>query len=167
MKMNVMRVILTGGLILLMAACSGKTPTESATPDFQAEAAAALQTYFNDLHSGDYAGAVALYDGDYGWLTAMNPDIDPTDHVALLTNGCRNNGFQCLEPLQITFSSQPAENQFIFFVKFKNPDGTQFIQGPCCGEDETTSPPVVEFAYTVTRNEAGEYRVFELPPYVP
>lgn len=157
-------------LVVLLAAlstgCTGKTPAEvQNTP--QDEAAVALQNYFDDLHSGDYAAAVALYGGDYEWLTAMNPDIDPADHVALFTNGCRNNGFQCLELLKITFSSQPSENEYMFFVQFKNADGTHFVQGPCCGEDETTSPPVSEFAYTVTRNEAGEYQVLELPPYVP
>jgi hypothetical protein len=159
-------LILVALLAATLTGCSGKTSTDVQSNP-QDEAAAALQNYFDDLHSEDYDGAVALYGGDYEWLIAMNPDIDPADHAALFTNGCRNNGFQCLQPLKITFSSQSSEDEFIFFVQFQNADGTQFVQGPCCGEDETTSPPVSEFNYTVTRNEAGDYQVFELPPYVP
>jgi len=172
MKMNVMRVILAGGLILLMAACSTKNPTENATPvpatpDAQVEASQALQTYFDDLNRGDYEAAVTLYGGSYDWLSSMNPDIDPNDHVALFSQGCQFNGFVCMRTLSIKFDSQPSANEFVFVVEFQNADGTLFIQGPCCGEDETTSPPVSEFKYTVSRIVSGAYHVMEMPPYVP
>ena len=172
MKMNVIRVILAGGLILLMAACSAKTSMESATPipaipDYQAEASQALQTFFDDLNRGDYEAAVALYGGSYEWLSGMNPDIDPNDHVALFSQGCQFNGFVCIHTLSIKFDSQPSAKEYVFVVQFQNADGPLFVQGPCCGEDETTSPPVSEFKYTVTRTESGIYQGMEMPPYVP
>ena len=172
MKMNLMRVILAGGLILLMAACSAKMPTQNttsapATPDYRAEASQALQTFFDDLNRGDYEAAVSLYGGSYDWLSSMNPDIDSSDHVALFSQGCQFNGFVCMRTLSIKFDSQPSANEFVFVVQFQNADGTLFVQGPCCGEDETTSPPVSEFKYTVTRTESGTYQVMEMPPYVP
>jgi hypothetical protein len=172
MKKNVMRAILAGGLILLVAACSAKTPTGiatsvPATPDYRAEANQALQTFFDDLNRGDYDAAVALYGGSYDWLSSMNPDIDSGDHVSLFKQGCRFNGFKCLKTMKVTFDSQPSPNEFVFLVQFQNADGTLFVQGPCCGEDETTSPPVSEFKYTVTRTEAGLYLVMSEPPYVP
>jgi hypothetical protein len=69
--------------------------------------------------------------------------------------------------MKITFDSQPSPDEFVFIVQFQNADGTQFIQGPCCGEDATTSPPVSEFKYTVTKTENGSYLVMDMPPYVP
>jgi len=172
MKTKAIRIILVCALIFLMVACSVKTPTQSATPipatsDTRAEASQALQTFFEDLNVGDYKNAAALYGGSYDWLSSMNPDIDPADHVSLFKQGCQLNGFQCLKILRVTFDSQPSTNDFIFVVQFQNADGTLFVQGPCCGEDETTSPPVSEFKYTVTRTDSGNYLVMDRPPYVP
>ncbi len=172
MNTNVMRAILAIGLILLMAACSAKPPTEStapvpATPDYRLEASQALQTFFNDLNRGDYEAAVALYGGSYEWLSGMNPDIDPNDHVALFSQGCQFNGFVCMRTMLISFKSQPSATEFVFGVQFQNADGSLFVQGPCCGEDETASTHVSEFKYTVTRTDSGAYLVMEMPPYVP
>jgi hypothetical protein len=65
-------------------------------------------------------------------------------------------------------SQQPlSANVLKFKVHFRNPDGTLFVLGPCCGASETEMPPVSEFECDVARTSSGEFKVLCLPPYVP
>jgi hypothetical protein len=39
--------------------------------------------------------------------------------------------------------------------------------GPCCGADPATTPPQTEFTFRVARDRSGQYKVLDLPVYVP
>jgi hypothetical protein len=52
-------------------------------------------------------------------------------------------------------------------VEFAMPNGEPFVRGPCCGASETEMPPESEFLFAVVQSEDGEYRVQDLPVYVP
>ena len=153
----------------MLAACQppSEIPLPTGTPDSHQLAFKALDDFFAALNSGDYATAVSLFGDDYEILTTMNPDISATDHVALWKQGCQFNGFQCLKIKEIVSSSQIDKDTFDFVVHFANADGSLFIQGPCCGEDPTTMPPVSEFTIQVQRNAQGAFQVWDMPPYVP
>ena len=56
---------------------------------------------------------------------------------------------------------------YIFHVEFSNSDGNLFVQGPCCGSNETEMPRVSQFEYKVTGNADGKFLVMKLHPYVP
>ena len=56
---------------------------------------------------------------------------------------------------------------FTFTVTFRNRDGSTFVLGPCCGADATEMPPVSEFEYHVELTNSGDFRVLDLPVYVP
>ncbi|HLE15190.1 MAG TPA: hypothetical protein VI776_10610 [Anaerolineales bacterium] len=134
-----------------------------------AEVAAARQAlfdFFSALKTGDYAAADGLYGGSYELLEANNPDVDPNDRAALLENACLINGFQCLAVYRAVLVDKPAQGEYRFRVVFEQ-DGGAFVLGPCCGADIAEQPPQSEFVYTVKRDEAGKYRVIELPVYVP
>ena len=64
----------------------------------------------------------------------------------------------------ITYRGFDADGNYLFDVEFTSPDGTLFVQGPCCGETE--GPTFSSFPFRVKKIESG-FVVLDLPPYVP
>ena len=126
-----------------------------------------LVQFFDHLHAARYEEAVTLYDGDYQLLIDQNPEIDPADHIALLKNACTFNGFQCLEIKLAGIDRKPTPNEYVFAVQFQNDDGSLFVLGPCCGASETEQPSVSFFEIRVLKVAEGEFRVLDMPPYIP
>jgi len=126
-----------------------------------------LLQYFDHLHAGRYEDAVTLYGGDYQLLIDQNPEIDPADHVALLKNACTTNGFRCLKIKLAGIDRKNSPNEYVFTVQFQNDDGTLFVLGPCCGASETEQPPISFFEIRVLKAAEGEFRVLDMPPYMP
>lgn len=132
-----------------------------------AEARGIMMSFFAALNAGDYQKASELYGGSYETLTAWNPDIQPANQVALWKRACQQNGLQCLPVGEVVGSAQVSANVLKFTVRFRNPDGTLFVLGPCCGETQTSMPPISEFECDVARTSGGDFKVMCLPPYVP
>lgn len=143
----------------MLAGCSGAA-------DDTEQAHQTLVQFFEQLSQGHYAEAAETYGGSYEMLVAMNPELDPDTAEALLQNGCKVNGLQCLPVRTATFKELTAEGEYVFTVQFSNPDGSLFERGACCGE-ETITPPIDEFPYRVVKGGDGQYRVLDLPVYVP
>ncbi len=126
----------------------------------------ALFIFFQFLHDGSYQEATEYFGGSYDTLVSMNPDLPPQDFEALLENGCRNNGLQCILVDKVVEEEQTSAQEFKFTVEFKNEDGVLFTLGPCCGEDATVQPLKSQFVYTVVK-DGDRFLVQELPQYVP
>lgn len=125
-----------------------------------------LRDFLDDLSAGDYDHAALAYAGSYATLIEWNPNgIASEDHAGLLKAGCEINGLQCL-PVRTIEPAGRSEMGLAFTVAFSTRDGALFVRGPCCGGDTTDQPPVSDFTYTVVKID-GQYRVLELPPYVP
>jgi hypothetical protein len=127
----------------------------------------AVIDFFALLHEERYQEATELYGGTYDELIYMNPGQDPSDHAALLRNGCTMNGLQCLEVLGTTPTQAGSGTRFVFDVQFKNEDGSLFVLGPCCGATATEMPPLDTFLIAVETTSEGRYVVMDLPVYVP
>jgi len=140
------------------------TPTSPASAT--SEGQQVLIKYFDLLNSQQYAQADGLYGGDYEQLKVFSADVDPSDHVKLWSNACELAGLRCLKVRTATLLDQ-ATNTYHFQVEFNNPDGSLFVLGPCCGENETEMPPISQFEITVVKNAEGNFLVTNLPPYVP
>ena len=154
------------------AACgpeaSTPVPPEVQARDGQQLAHQALTEFFEHLSAGRYEEASQRYGGSYQVLIDNNPTLDPQDHAALWRNACMANGFQCLSVRSAHLNEQVASQaELRFLVEFSTPDGELFVRGPCCGASETDMPPESEFLFAVGLNEDGEYRVQDLPVYVP
>jgi len=176
-------------ICVFLAGCrspAGASPTQfPAEPDFlspgdalrspsaptldanAAEARNVLLRFFTALNSGDYGTAASVYGGSYETLIAWNPDLPATDLIALWQRACEQNGLQCLPVHEVVGEQALSANVLKFTVHFRNPDGSLFVLGPCCGENETTMPPVSEFECNVARTSSGDFKVLCLPPYVP
>ena len=159
-------------LCLVMVACSpgagSPASSEMKAPADQELALQTLTDFFEHLSAGRYQEASQLYGGPYEQFVDHNPALDPQDHAALLRNACTVNGFQCLRVRAARLDQQvAARGEFHFRVEFSTPDGGLFVRGPCCGASETDMPPQSEFLFTVTMSKDGEYRVQDLPIYVP
>jgi hypothetical protein len=157
-------------LVLLLIGCtpqpvSTPQPTATTLPSTASEAYNTLINFLTFLHTKKYAEAVPLYGGEYEQLQVFNPEIDPNDHLALWALACDNQLLQCLEVRSATFQ-QLVGDSYIFQVEFSNPDGSQFVLGPCCGANETEMPPISQFEYTVSRRSDGKFVVMNTP-YVP
>jgi len=156
--------------ILLTGCALQSTPTLQLTPtslpSAASEAQAALIKFFELLNSKRYADANAFYGGDYEQLKIFSSDTNPADHAKLWADACQLAGLQCLKIRTATLENL-QDDTYIFQVEFSNPDGSRFVQGPCCGSDETDMPSVSQFEYKVIRNADGKFLVMELPPYVP
>lgn len=126
-----------------------------------------LLQFFDHLHAGRYEDAVTLYEGDYQLLIDQNPEIDPADHIALLKNACTFNGFRCLKIKLAGIDWKNSPNEYVFTVQFQNEDGSTFVLGPCCGASETEQPSVSFFEIRVLKIAEGEFRVLDMPPYMP
>ncbi|MBI2331376.1 MAG: lipoprotein [Chloroflexi bacterium] len=145
--------------ILLAALLAGCSPKSA-----QAEAEETMRAFFTALASGDYETAVSMYGGGYAELAQMNPDVSPTDFVTLWQRACEQNGFVCIEVMDIVLKSE-SDSQIDFGVTFKTKDGELFEFTGCCGE--TFPEPIVEYAVIVRLDKDGVYKVLALPPYVP
>ena len=130
-------------------------------------ARSALMQFFDHLHTGRYQEAVNLYGGSYQVMIDQNPTINPADHVALMKSACTTNGFQCLQLKVAGIDGKPSPNEYLFTVQFQNDDGSLFELGPCCGASETEQPPVSLFEVRVMQVAEGEFRVLDMPPYMP
>jgi hypothetical protein len=166
------RLFMLFAFCVVMVACGpeASTPGSSAmqVPADQELALQSLVDFFGHLSAGRYQKASQLYGGPYEQLIHHNPGLDPQDHAALLRNACTVNGFQCLRVRTVRLHQQAASGaEFHFRVEFSTPDGGLFVRGPCCGASETDMPPQSEFLYTVTMSKDGDYRVQDLPVYVP
>jgi hypothetical protein len=142
------------------AGCSFYSPDKD-------QAEAALRSFFDALNQGDYATAAELYSGSYAVLREYNPDLDPADHPALWERACTMNGFQCLLLGEIIPVEATGKGEITLRVEFLTRSGEVFFLGPCCGADETSMPPVSEFEFRVSQDDSGQYKVLDLPVYVP
>ena len=143
-------------LALIVSACSPKTGISNAENT--------MRTFFTALVEKDYQTAVSLYGGSYAELTQMNPDISPADYVTLWQHGCEQNGFVCMEVMDIV-RAEEKDSQIEFGVTFKTKDGELFEFTGCCGE--TLPEPITEYVIVVKADAEGNYKVQSLPPYVP
>jgi hypothetical protein len=147
-------------LVLLLGACA---PAEDATD----QARQTLVAYFDALNQADYERTIDLYGGSYEGMIDSNPSLDPNDHLALWKNACTINGNECdLLVRTMTFKERTGD-EYSFIIEFKNPDGTLFTLGPCCGGSATDHPPVSEFEYRVKKLSSGTFVVLDMPVYVP
>ena len=126
-----------------------------------------LMDFLGNLHNGKYAEAAQFYGGPYETLLDQNPGIDSNDHAALLRNACTFNGMQCLQGKIIGLENNVPGEKYVFLVELLKVDGTVLKLGPCCGEDETSSPPQSVFFFTVVKNDRNEFAVMDMPPYAP
>lgn len=154
------------GVLLGCGARQGGTPS-AGTPSGEAQARQALVSFLDRLRAGQYDEAVPLYGGTYETMLANNPDTAPGDYAGLLRNACTLNGIQCLRVKSAQLDRQVSEKEFVFEVEFLNADGALFVLGPCCGADETDSPPQSVFYLTVVQVEPDRFAVMDMPPYVP
>lgn len=123
-----------------------------------------MRAFFSALSNGQYTEAVKLYGGDYENLATMNPDLSPADYEALWKRGCEQNGFVCMEILEIVRVSE-SNSQIEFDVTFKTKDGERFEFIGCCGE--TLPEPIIKYPILVQADGNGGYKVYSPPPYVP
>jgi hypothetical protein len=154
---------------LLLVSCTGITTQSSTTgqsDDYQI-AQDALASFLAYLHEGKYEDAGRLYGGSYDTMIAHNPGIDSANHPAMLQNACEINGYQCLAVKSIMLDEVVSPTEFTFNVEFINEDGTLFILGPCCGGNETDSPPQSLFNFRVIKDQAENFVVMDMPPYMP
>lgn len=166
---NIIYFSLALALASVLMGCAprqGESPSAEMVSDEQM-ALDVLVTFLESLHDGKYDQAVPLYGGTYETMIAYNPDTAPGDYAALLRNACTVNGIQCLRVKSAELDRKVSEEEFIFRVEFLNADGMLFVLGPCCGADETDSPPHSVFYLTVVKVEPNKFAVMDMPPYVP
>ena len=144
---------------LLLSSCATSTGNMN-------QAHQVLQDFFEHLAQGEYDAAAAQYAGSYETLVSFNPDLDPDDYVALWQSGCQLNGLKCLTIRSATFTKVNEAGEFVYIVDFNAPDGSLFVLGACCGEEPVT-PSQSQFEYRVVESEDGQYRVLDIPVYVP
>lgn len=153
----------------LVAACAAlpATTTLAPSPDDEAGAQRALSDFFRLLNEGRYNEAALLYGGSYESMRDHNPSLPPTDFAALMRNACEHNGVHCSLSKSITLIQITGQQEFLFDVEFRTPDGSLFVRGPCCGASPTDQPPQSVFPYRVIRSPVGRFLVTQMPPYVP
>ena len=155
-------------LAATVAACA--SPSTSTQQNESAEAEAAQETlvrFFDQLNSGQYDQATELYGGSYEVMIEQNLDLDAEDQAALFQAACQINGAQCLKVKSAVLQTGVEGNQFSFLVEFSNPDGSLFVLGPCCGGNETDSPPQSQFPFRVIKDASGKFTVLDPPVYAP
>lgn len=168
-KQIIIYFLLTTTLIFILTGCVSRQSQLAATEILSDEqlAQSALLEFLENLHSGKYAEAAQFYGGSYETIRDHNSDIDPNDHAALLRNACTLNGMQCLRGKIVGLEEKVPGEKFVFMVELIKDDGTLFVLGPCCGGDETSSPPQSVFLFTIMKVDQNKYVVTDLPPYVP
>ncbi len=152
-------------IVMSISACTAQgTPANSSE---ESQAAQALTTFLAELHNGQYAKASEYYGGSYDTMMEQNPMMAGNDHESLLKNACTVNGAVCLAVKSVTLEKMVSANEYEFKVEYQNEDGTLFVQGPCCGGNETDSPSQSMFFFTVSKNAEGKFMVMDMPPYMP
>ena len=155
-------------LAVTAAACTSPTTSTQQIEPSQAEAAQeTLVRFFDQLNAGQYGQAAELYGGSYETMIEHNPSLDADDHAALFEAACQINGAQCLKVKSAVLQTGGEPSQYTFLVEFSNPDGSLFIQGPCCGGNETDFPPQSQFPFRVIRDADGKFTVLDPPVYTP
>jgi len=152
-----------GSIFEFAADIASQAEFDANPPPEKSEAEQALREYLSALNKGDYILGAKLYGGSIELLQTWNPDIT-NDLPALLKRACTQNGLVCMIPLSVAYRGLDANGNYQFQVEFSNPDGSLFIQGPCCGEEN--GPSITSFLFRVVKAENG-YVVLDLPPYVP
>ena len=165
--MKVAKAILPLIMVIFMAACKPTVPLPPTDVSLDSIARNTLISYFADLNNAEYEKAALLYGGSYEVLQGYNPEITPTDKIALLQAGCERNGLMCMQVM--TAKQESVENSLIYHYKvsFRAPDNSEFVLGPCCGATETEMPPIRYFEVTVVCDKENSCQVMDLPPYVP
>lgn len=156
-------------LVFSLFACTAKANIPSSTTIANDDQLAlnVLVDFLESLHAGKYDEAAQFYGGTYEIMINHNPDIAPQDHAALLRNACTINGAQCLQVRSTGLEEKISDTEFTFNVEFQNPDGSLFVRGPCCGEDETDFPSQSIFLFKVLKNAEGKLLVMDMVPYMP
>ncbi|MFP3852802.1 MAG: hypothetical protein ACLFWD_00765 [Anaerolineales bacterium] len=164
------RVSLATYLILaLLAGCSragiaGPVATESSDPS---RAAIALMSYFRQLADGEYREAASYYGGSYQILRDQNPPLDPNDNARLFQQACEANGYICLPVGEVVGIQEIGSGEYQISVQFIKPEGEVFVRGPCCGASEEEMSRQSTFEFRVAPDASGQYKVMDLPVYVP
>jgi hypothetical protein len=163
------RLLLVFILVFQLMACSPRTATPAVT-DLSAARLHARQTlldFLNTLHSGQFDQAALLYGGSYEIMNDHNPLVDPQDHASLLRDACTVNGAVCLQVFSIELVPTDYDRVFVFKVQFQQDDGSLFVMGPCCGANETDSPPQSSFLLRLSNESGDRMLVLDMPPYLP
>jgi hypothetical protein len=166
---NALRNSLISILLLFLTSCVPQQSPVSATEKLNDEERAqyTLIGFLENLHNGKYDEAARLYGGSYQTMIDHNPDIDPNDHTALLRNACTLNGMQCFRGKIIGLEDKVSDAKYVFIVELLKDDGILFVLGPCCGGNQTSSPPQSVFLFTVIKVDPNEFTVMDMPPYAP
>ncbi|MCX6039150.1 MAG: hypothetical protein NTW99_14955 [Chloroflexi bacterium] len=157
-------------LVFSLVACTAKPSTLPTTETLSDDQLAlhVLVDFLENLHAGKYDEAAPLYGGTYEIMIDHNPSIPPDDYVALLRNACTINGAECrLQVKSAGLDKKVSNTEFLFKVDFLNADGALFVLGPCCGGNETESPPQSVFYFTVVEVDKDKFVVMDMPPYTP
>jgi len=154
-KINTLLII---GTLIIIGCTHTSSPAELAQ--------STLIEFFDQLNNGKYQQASELYGGSYEILMQMNPDVEPSDYPGLWKNACTINGYQCIKIKSVDFIETDG-TIYTFQVEFRNPDGSLFVQGPCCGADQSPETRITSFIYQVHVNKTEVVRVMDLPVYVP
>jgi hypothetical protein len=162
-------ILLFCTVIFPLVACTSKNPhllsTEaSSNADLAQEV---LINFLDNLNAGKFDQAAQLYGGSYETMQNHNPGLNKNDHSGLIRNACTINGIQCLQVKSVSLEKQVSDSEFIFKVEFLTSGGTLFIQGPCCGGNETDSPPQSVFSLRVVKIDNNNFSVLDMPPFLP
>ncbi len=170
-------------LMILTISCVGANPTDTPpvvssgeTPGDNPEivaARAALTEFFQSIQNQDYQTAARLSDGENlesvrQTLIEWHPDwkAEPGDTAAIIEKAC-TGGYACLSLRRIVNEFALSTGGYEFQVEFNTAEGERFELGPCCGADETESPPQHVFSYLVMAEGQNQFRVLWQPIYVP
>lgn len=136
-------------------------------PNYQLrKAEEAAELFFDNLSTGRYAEADALFAGDYAQLASLTILVPADDHAGLWKNACEISGMQCLPIRRVIKTEKFSLNEFWLTVEFLDRSGGPLTQGPCCGANADASPPVSQFNVFVIERD-GRYLVSSLPVFLP
>lgn len=158
MVKKIVQILIFTCVVVIGASCA---PSSSDTEN----ARQALIDYFRALSLREYPRAAQLFGGSYEILAEYNPDVAPDNHAALWQRGCEQNGLQCLTIRTTTFQELTTSGEYIFLAEFNSSDGSQFKIEACCGENPV--PAQYQFPYRIEKGNDGQFRVLDMPIYVP
>lgn len=137
-------------------------PSNVAATD-EEQALNALLTFFYGLSTQNYEEAAPYFGGE---KIEYAREMMPNETLAEYWEYICTTVLQCLAVSGITNAEQVADDEFIFYVVFVQPDGRRFEMGACCGGDPAASPPVWQFAYPAKRID-GMWKVMRGPIFTP